>query len=184
MKKILVALSLFAFIITGCSEKREYVRDYYTSEAACYLLATSKMVTDQPITVDKKYKRSECPHCKGTGKMTHGDGHTSECTMCEVGDYRDLVSQPIKADGCCFDCICKDCDCTYPGECIIKANKGWPVKICDGDTCRIYYPHNEDGNEYNPYELLTDAQKRNRANDIYKQPIEMKIENGEVKRVR
>lgn len=43
-----------------------------------------------PVTPDEKVPRSECQQCNGTGRITHGDGHTSECPSC----YADATPPP------------------------------------------------------------------------------------------
>lgn len=34
--------------------------------------------------VKPKVDRKDCTTCNGTGKITHGDGHATECPDCEV----------------------------------------------------------------------------------------------------
>lgn len=89
-------------------------------------------------TPGPKPPRSKCEYCRGTGFITHGDGHKTECTFCEPD--KDGPDGPFTAKKCCVDCTCKKCNCKYPGQCLVEANGGKPVKICDEETgeCRFY----------------------------------------------
>lgn len=64
----------------------------------------------------------------------------------------EFVVQLQNKPKCCDHCICEDdCNCAYPGECLVNRHNGWPVTICDGDVCIKYWPRGEDGKPYNPY---------------------------------
>lgn len=68
-------------------------------------LSASTAITPSPSPSPGKVKRSQCPECKGTGKVKTGDGIlTVDCENCE----------PDSAAACpCGD----DCDCSPGGGC-------------------------------------------------------------------
>ncbi len=87
-------------------------------------------------TPGPKPPRKDCKYCDGTGFITHGDGHRSPCPHCEA-PKDDLFSKKQ----CCPHCECgKGCTCEYPGQCLVEANGGEPVKICDENGCHFYAP--------------------------------------------
>ncbi len=177
----------FMLLIVGCSESasnKQYPDNNFKSVIANVIVKYS-IENPSDGVVDTKYKRSECPECKGTGKLGTGDGlGGKECGYCEpdkgsispfkaVDDYVELFV--IAPQTCCQDCICGDnCQCTYPGECLVKKNKGWTVSRCDENGCRVYYPHGPNG-QYNPYEqawAIGQINKRNSAQyQKYSKPI-------------
>ena len=118
--------------ITGCETK--VVEKHYTSEN--YTPAASAFLVYEGIVnpskggggeVVVKYKRSECPECKGKGRIIQGDGHSEECPHCEpdkkeMTEFKEVI-EPKLAAKCCDHCICGDnCACIYPGQCLIKKN--------------------------------------------------------------
>jgi hypothetical protein len=88
VKKILLAI-LACLVLTGCEQSYEL-----TKEKSVYIDAFVKSFvafnTDKqegnvvvPV-VPAKYKRSQCPECKSTGKVRTGDGIlVIDCTACE-----------------------------------------------------------------------------------------------------
>jgi len=85
-----------------------------------------------------KPPRKDCIYCKGTGFVTHGDGHRTPCTYCEAPKGPDPF---VAAKKCCPHCDCgPSCGCEYAGQCLVEANGGKPVQICDDRGCAIYAP--------------------------------------------
>lgn len=57
----------------------------------------------------------------------------------KMASFIQVVDDKLVGKRCCDDCICEgNCDCTYPGECLVKKNGGLPVKVCHGDYCTVY----------------------------------------------
>jgi len=176
---------IYSFLIlvglSGCETK--VVEKHYTSQD--YTTAASAFIIHEGIVnpskggggeVSTKYKRSECPECKGSGVLVSGDGlHRQTCPYCEVdkGDVGQIIDEVIKPKAfaqCCPHCICgEDCQCVYLGQCLIKKNNGWPVKICNGAQCAVYYPQDTVGTSYDPFQLLS-PQDQIRYNK-YKTPV-------------
>jgi len=75
----------------------------------------------------QKYKRKDCPVCKGTGKYLSGDGiKMVDCGYCEpeskqVSENENQTKMNIsyKVDTCnnpkckCKECKCKNCGCSH-----------------------------------------------------------------------
>lgn len=77
MNKILTVLLCSASILSSTNY------DYHGSTTASVTLAGSIIAT-QHVNVEKKYKRSECPVCKGKGFYISGDGISKvPCGYCE-----------------------------------------------------------------------------------------------------
>lgn len=159
-KAIYTTLIISAFLISGCGTKtveKQYIDDRYTTFAAAVIVHEGIVNPAQEVSVTKKYKRSECPECKGSGVIVSGDGiHKQTCPYCEVtkGAFGLLDNK------CCSHCICEDCQCVYAGECLIKKNGGWPVTVCKDGICEVYYPLDDEFKPYNPFDLLTPEQKK------------------------
>jgi len=172
-KTIYTTLILSAFLITGCGTKtieKQYIHDFYTTEAAAVIVHEGVVNPAKEIVVVKKYERSKCPECKGTGKLVSGDGlSTKECPYCEVskGSFGMLNNK------CCAHCICDNCECKYPGECLIKKNNGWPVKVCKDDICEVYYPLDDQFERYDPFLLLTKEQQNSKIYFEHRHPTEI-----------
>lgn len=59
----------------------------------------------------------------------------------KVASFIKVIDDKLVGKRCCDDCICDgNCECTYPGECLVKQNGGLPVKVCHGDYCTTYSP--------------------------------------------
>ena len=200
MNKFKYSLILLLALFAGCEQAitKEYVRDQHKTVIASVIAKNNETT---PTVVVTKYKRSECPECKGKGVVTSGDGlHTSECNAC-VPDGSPSPSPDVKPDrrrifpnifgdtgGCCEDCNCgAECECAYPGECLIKKNHGWPVTICSNNTCRTYYPRDENGKSYDPYLEGVKSGAIN-ANDRswwkYKKPLPIDSNGDEIKQTQ
>jgi hypothetical protein len=169
--QLLIAILIMATTI-GCSNEKTvtYSKQQYASIIQCEAYVVSKTANPVPQV---KYDRKNCPECKGKGIIKSGDGiHDETCPFCEVKKSEappeeDSVSLPNY--NCCKHCVCPNCSCTYPGQCLINKNNGWPVKICDDDnTCVVYMPEDENGNKYNPYDLVPKEKKAQYSK--YKEP--------------
>lgn len=56
----------------------------YNGSTTAVVTLTGGIIKTQHIEVNKKYKRKECPVCKGTGKYLSGDGiKMVDCGYCE-----------------------------------------------------------------------------------------------------
>lgn len=182
MRKLLLILSLM--VCLGCdanfssTPKINYYKDQYKTEIAANIVK-QHIASPDIVTITQKHKRSECPECKGSGILKSGDGlSTIECPYCEKD--KQAINTNITPFKCCGNCICGlSCDCSYPGECLIKKNNGWPVKLCDEDKCTIYYPRDLNGNEYNPYDLIPKI-KQNEYKD-YKYPLSVDKNGNQIK---
>lgn len=185
MQKLINLLTLCLFM-SGCSMAYLELNkgpSRFQSLIACEQALSLGEDTNTP-TPTKKYKRSECPECKGKGYIMSGDGlfrqncpycepdsdFTGKVSVSELNKGKNIISQCGRADcpcenckcvkgkcecedpddcvkystlakkKCCADCICANCNCTYAGECLVKRNNGMAVKVCDGNSCRTYYP--------------------------------------------
>jgi hypothetical protein len=150
-------LLLSVVLLVGCTNPVP-PRDDFKSEIAMIIVRNNIEHPDWNTAVEQivKYDRKDCPECKGTGIITSGDGfEKTKCDYCEVKGISIVADLPILPElnvKCCPDCICGDnCQCDYPGQCLIAKQNGWPVSRCDGDECRTYYPKDAEGNDYNPY---------------------------------
>lgn len=157
--KLIVLVTLFAFTITGCTQQSVDVPKQNNAsiiQLEAYVLSKK----EQPAP-DVKVDRKDCKECKGTGKIKSGDGILTEaCPFCEVKTSElPLDISVLPNYNCCEDCICENCSCTYPGQCLIARNNGWPVQVCDGGQCRVYWPQDDNGVKYNPYDLLPQNKK-------------------------
>jgi hypothetical protein len=118
MNKVLFLLLSFGVIYTSNS--------YQGSTLAPVIIAGS-VVKHEGSEIVKKYKRKDCPVCKGTGKYLSGDGiKMVECGYCEPEAKDEAVTHdPViihskKSPFCkCEDCKCEDCKCK-PNTVIIR----------------------------------------------------------------
>lgn len=77
MNKILTVLLCSASILSSTNY------DYHGSTTASVTLAGG-IIAAQHINIEKKYKRSDCPVCKGKGYYISGDGISKvTCGYCE-----------------------------------------------------------------------------------------------------
>lgn len=162
--KVLVVVGLVAaaFLVGGHSPSGPAGGDDMHATAAV-ALAGGTLNTDLPAPAPgpapgPKPPRKDCIYCKGTGKITNGDGHVTDCPHCaapstpdELFELQQKFTQIAEANAapkkCCVDCTCEKCNCVYPGQCLVEANGGKPVHICDEETgeCRIYSkPHSDE----------------------------------------
>lgn len=178
VNKIYSFVVIIALLLSGCQQKvveKHYASQDYTTTASAFIVHEgivnpSKGGGGEEVVV--KYKRSECPECKGKGVIVQGDGHSATCPHCEPDKKEEppLVKEVTIVAQCCDHCICGDsCSCVYPGQCLIKKNNGWPVKICDGNKCAVYYPQDANGDTYDPFQFFS-PQDKIRYNK-YKSPV-------------
>lgn len=150
MKALVVGgLLLAAFLVGGDSILGPTNNDDYRATAAVSIagaIVSPDGVGPNPSpspTPGPKPPRKDCVECKGTGKIVNGDGNVTDCTYCEPPGTPDELFElqkqfEPKAKKCCPHCDCKDCGCTYPGQCLVEANGGEPVRICDDRGCAQY----------------------------------------------
>lgn len=181
VNKLCSLIVIIALVVTGCETKiveKHYATQDYTPAASAFIIHEGIVNPSKGGggEVSKKYKRSECPECKGAGIIyPDGGGVKLECPYCvvdndSVGQTVADVLTPKAFAQCCPHCICgEDCQCVYPGQCLIKKNNGWPVKICNGAQCAVYYPQDTVGTSYDPFQLLS-PQDKVRYNK-YKTPV-------------
>jgi len=169
-------LILTALLLVGCGTKtieKQYIHDFYTTEVAAVIIHEGIVNPGKDAVIANKYKRADCPECKGTGIIVSGDGlHTQVCPYCEA-PQKGLVGNLLGDDKCCSHCICTSCECKYPGQCLIEKNHGWPVKVCNGDICEVYYPLDDKAQPYDPFLLLTKEQQNSKIYSHRRFPTEI-----------
>lgn len=95
--------------------------DYNGSTIAAVTLAGG-IISAQHSTIEKKYKRKDCPVCKGKGWYISGDDITKvPCGYCEPDtDQAPTAKSQVKIKKCnnpnckCVNCDCKNCGCLLP----------------------------------------------------------------------
>lgn len=103
-----LTLLLIASLLTFGSLK-------YNGSTTATVVLSGGIIKAQSVVVDKKYKRKDCPVCKGKGYYISGDGISKvDCGYCEPDKkdgapaYEDAVTHPpvvIKQN--CPDGSCK-----------------------------------------------------------------------------
>jgi hypothetical protein len=87
----LLGLVLVATILFGSSQ-------YKGSTTASVVLAGGIIKSTHIEMPDTKYKRKNCPVCKGTGKYLSGDGiKMVDCGYCEPETGTQTLTQPSKS---------------------------------------------------------------------------------------
>jgi hypothetical protein len=89
--KIIQIALILIFCITS-------INVYGIGSTAAVIVAGAK-IKSRKIDIEKKYPRSKCPICKGTGKVKEGDGVVeveAECPYCEP-DKKSGDTTPEKA---------------------------------------------------------------------------------------
>ena len=88
MNKIIIILLL------GSMASSTYANNYMSTTAAV-TVAGGIIKAQSTVVIDKKYKRKDCPVCKGTGKYLSGDGiKMVDCGYCEP-EKTETVKQKI-----------------------------------------------------------------------------------------
>jgi len=103
-----------------------YSNQKYEGSTLAPVIMAGSIVKHQGADIVKKYKRKDCPVCKGTGKYLSGDGiKMVDCGYCEPDKKEPESSDQIKlnisykAKTCnnpnckCKDCKCKNCGCSH-----------------------------------------------------------------------
>jgi hypothetical protein len=197
MYKYLLSIMLMLSIVSGCDSviQKDYPKQQSKTVIANVIIREHLLNPVTNVVIDTKHKRSECPECKGTGKLKSGDGlKTVDCNYCEPDTKQEAVSEPMAAvqyfgvtpgQKCCKHCICGDeCNCTYPGQCLVEKNGGWSVYICEqgacancADTCTLYAPHDATGKPYDPYKYAVEIGAITPENaheySAYKKPLKI-----------
>ena len=95
----LLASALVTFNFTGTKDDINY-RPYISTNLAKVIMAE-----DEDEVVEEK--------CDGSGWITHGDGHKTECPGCSA--CQNNVPEPTK--GCQCGCGKEECKCQETGQC-------------------------------------------------------------------
>jgi hypothetical protein len=104
-----------------------YTSNNYKGSTLAPVIIAGAVVKHEGSEITKKYKRKDCPVCKGAGKYLSGDGiKMVDCGYCEPEAKDEAVTHdPIiihsrKSPFCkCEDCKCEDCKCK-PNTVIIR----------------------------------------------------------------
>lgn len=145
MKNLVSSLMLLAAFTLGCEASNSF--NQLDTDAMVSSCATAAALDKDGVTIPvvKKYKRSECPECKGTGMVTHGDGHRTPCGACEPDSK---LFGEIGPNCECEECVCCPgcnggvCDCGPECKCCKDCNCGHKSNISTS-------PVNESGNIIN-----------------------------------
>jgi hypothetical protein len=114
MNKLLFLLLSFSVV---------YFSNNYQGSTLAPVIIAGSVVKHEGSEITKKYKRKDCPVCKGTGKYLSGDGiKMVDCGYCEP-ETKEVTHPPIviygKKNECknpnckCSDCKCKNCGCDH-----------------------------------------------------------------------
>lgn len=80
---------------------------YYGSTTAPVVIAGGIIKSKHIIETDKKYKRKDCPICKGKGWYMSGDGIKKiECNYCEPEKGSLSFDKPTKPSSNCPNGVC------------------------------------------------------------------------------
>lgn len=102
-----------------------YSSNSYDGSTLAPVILSGSIIKHSGTEIAKKYKRKDCPICKGTGKYLSGDKITMvDCGYCEP-EIKDAVIHPevkiyynghttCKNAKCkCKECKCKNCGCSH-----------------------------------------------------------------------
>ena len=91
--KSLISLSLIAIIIFGSTK--------YNGSTLPAVMLAGGVIKAKYLNIDHKYKRKDCPVCKGKGWYISGDGIKKvECGYCEPDNSQVQTAPNHKDDEC------------------------------------------------------------------------------------
>lgn len=104
MKSVLGILLATSIIYSGSN---------YSGKTLAPVILAGSVIKHRDTEIIKKYPRSKCPVCKGTGKYLSGDTISwVDCGYCEPEVKSSLNDQKCKNPNCkCRNCACKNCGC-------------------------------------------------------------------------
>lgn len=123
-----MTISKNILILLLISSVSTYGLHQYSGSSTAPVILAGAVVKHMGAEIAQKYKRKDCPVCKGTGKYLSGDGiKMVDCGYCEVETKEELIHDPIiitspskKSPFCkCEDCKCENCQCK-PRSVIIR----------------------------------------------------------------
>lgn len=111
---------LFAVLSLGIL----YASNDYQGSTLAPVIVAGSVIKHEGTEIVKKYKRKDCPICKGTGKYLSGDGISMvDCGYCEPENKDEIKHDPVVVYGnksscqnpvCkCKECKCKNCGCNH-----------------------------------------------------------------------
>jgi hypothetical protein len=106
MNKILFSFLVGSLILSNATT--------YNGSTIGPVIIAGSIVKSSGIEIVKKYKRKDCPVCKGTGKYLSGDGiKMVDCGYCEETKGEVSSSEVSKKSPFCkcVDCKCENCQC-------------------------------------------------------------------------
>jgi len=137
---LLLGGAVYTFPAQGCTGAKAM-----TSDPAGFVavnLTEAVLTTDNaPAPNPNKVPRAQCTQCNGTGRITHGDGHQTECPHCyaffgpvplEQLTYVDFRVPLTKTAS--LECDCEKCDCA-PCICDSPLIKPASLKDCGSGSC-------------------------------------------------
>lgn len=121
---LLLGLAAYTFPAEGCTGQKGTVHAAMPGYVAWNITEAVLTPDDVSPTPDTdKVPRSQCTQCQGTGKITHGDGHQTDCPHCYAFfgplpveqltyvDWRVPLDLPANSECDCEKCECSPCAC-------------------------------------------------------------------------
>lgn len=122
---LLLGLAAYTFPAEGCTGQKGTVHAAMPGYVAWNITEAVLTPDDVNPTPDTdKVPRSQCTQCNGTGKITHGDGHQTDCPHCYAFfgpvpleqltyvDWRVPLGLPANSECDCEKCECSPCNCS------------------------------------------------------------------------
>lgn len=117
MNKLIILPLLASMLFFGFSS--------YNGSTVAPVILVGSIIKVKNTENNKKFKRKDCPVCKGTGKYLSGDKiKMVDCGYCEPEESKEEIVHPeiklygdSKSDECsnpncrCKKCKCKNCGC-------------------------------------------------------------------------